>query len=167
MHSMIRFPRPAALAALALVVALPGCSEPPSNSGGSATNAASAETEEEASSDESLAMAATAWLSVSDAGDVYITYLDPDGRYRDLKEGRLAFSGTWRQKAGGELCFTPDQGTAQCWEHGAPGADRRMLATSSDGREIELRRITYSPPPKDEEVEDAEANGDEAGQDGA
>ena len=103
-------------------------------------------------------MAETAWLSVSDDGVVYKTYLDPDGRYRDIRDGEVAYSGTWEQSASGELCFDPDSGAAACWAHGSPGLDGLMRATRPDGRAIELKRISYTPPkaaPEGSEDKDA------------
>lgn len=95
---------------------------------------------------ESLVMAETAWLSVSEEGVVYTTFLDPDGRYRDIRDGKIAYQGAWEQNASSELCFSPDNGSGACWEHGAPGLDGVMRATNRAGRAIELKRITYTPP---------------------
>ena len=94
---------------------------------------------------ESLVMAETAWLSVSEEGVVYTTLLDPDGRYRDIRDGKIAYQGTWEQNASSELCFSPDKGMGACWEHGAPGLDGVMRATNRAGRSIEVKRITYTP----------------------
>ena len=97
-------------------------------------------------SPESLVMAETAWLSVSSAGAVYTTFLDPDGRYRDLRDGQVVYTGSWEQNAASELCFTPDTGRGTCWRHGLPGLDGVMRATDRDGRAIEVKRISYAPP---------------------
>ncbi|MEO0588923.1 MAG: hypothetical protein AAFZ11_00035 [Pseudomonadota bacterium] len=94
---------------------------------------------------ESLVMAETAWLSVSEEGAVYTTFLDPDGRYRDLRDGQIVHTGSWQQNASSELCFSPDNGTGACWEHGSPGLDGVMRATNRAGRSIEVKRITYTP----------------------
>jgi len=90
-------------------------------------------------------MAETAWLSVSEEGVVYTTFLDPDGRYRDIRDGQIAYQGTWEQNASSELCFSPDNAMGACWEHGAPGLDGVMRATNRAGRSIEVKRITYTP----------------------
>ncbi|MEM6856917.1 MAG: hypothetical protein AAF559_03525 [Pseudomonadota bacterium] len=95
---------------------------------------------------ESLVMAETAWLSVSEEGVVYTTFLDPDGRYRDVRDGEIAYQGTWEQNASSELCFSPDTGIGACWEHGAPGLDGVMRATNRAGRSVEVKRISYIPP---------------------
>ncbi|MEM7688662.1 MAG: hypothetical protein AAF291_06545 [Pseudomonadota bacterium] len=93
----------------------------------------------------SLEMAETAWLSISEEGEVFTTYLDPDGRYRDERGGTRVYSGTWEQNPDRELCFSPETGEGECWAHGAPGLDGVMRATSASGREIEVRRVTYQP----------------------
>ena len=95
-------------------------------------------------SPESLVMAETAWLSVSEDGAVYTTFLDPDGRYRDLRDGQIVHTGSWEQNASSELCFSPDDGMGACWEHGSPGLDGVMRATNRAGRAIEVKRITYT-----------------------
>ena len=90
-------------------------------------------------------MAETAWLSVSEEGAVYTTFLDPDGRYRDLRDGQIVHTGSWEQNASSELCFSPDNGAGACWKHGSPGLDGVMRATNRAGRAIEVKRITYTP----------------------
>lgn len=130
-----------------------------------------------------VAMAETAWLSVSEDGEVFTTFLDPDGRFRDLRDGAIAFTGTWKQDAEGRLCLTPDlagatgspaemgaeeatgeqaEGVADtataratCWDYGVPGNNGTMRATRTDGRAIELKRIAYTAPASS----DADADG--------
>ncbi len=117
-------------------------------------------------SPESLEMVETAWLSVSADGAVYSTFLDPDGRYRDVRDGAVVYTGSWEQNAARELCFRPDQGAGGCWSHGAPGLDGVMQARSRAGRTIALKRISYTAPvPATEdqdgaqsEAQDLEAN---------
>ncbi|MEO0689883.1 MAG: hypothetical protein AAFY51_06215 [Pseudomonadota bacterium] len=111
---------------------------------------------------ESLKMAETAWLSVSEDGVAYTTLLDPDGRYRDLLDGDVAFTGSWEQTSGGVLCFMPDDAPSTCWSHGAPGLNGVMRAKNGAGREIALKQIAYTPPaaPQSDEAE-AESEGDE------
>ncbi|MEO1730496.1 MAG: hypothetical protein AAFR64_07130 [Pseudomonadota bacterium] len=106
---------------------------------------------------ESLVIAQTAWLSVSTDGAVYTTFLDPDGRYRDIRDGEIVFAGSWEQNTSGRLCFAPDQGKGACWEHGSPGLNGEMRATNEDGYAIEVKRITYTPPPQPEEEAEGEA----------
>ncbi|MEL6237610.1 MAG: hypothetical protein AAFQ90_03345 [Pseudomonadota bacterium] len=135
-------------------LALAACSEPvdtadaTSAPSGPASSPASATTSEPGNelSPESLEMAESGWLSVSVDGAVYSTFLDPDGRYRDVRDGAVVYTGTWVQNAARELCFTPNQGTSACWSHGAPGLDGVMQATNQAGRAIALKQITYQPP---------------------
>lgn len=135
-------------------LALAGCSAQtsPSDSATSPEDAAPSASGEP--SPQNLEMAQTAWLSVSDDGVVYTTFLDADGRYRDIQGGALAFTGAWEQSAARELCFIPDEGAGTCWSHGAPGLDGIMRATNSAGRAIALKSIAYTPPPAPEESED-------------
>lgn len=138
-----------------------------------AAEEAASETEEEASTDtgasdntlseESMEMAETAWLSVTADGEVFTTYLDGDGRYRDVSGGTLRFGGTWEQTPDRELCFTPDEGEGACWEHRSPGLNGTMRATATDGRAIEVKKVSYTPPTPDQEaaVKDAEPTGGE------
>lgn len=97
-------------------------------------------------SEESLVMAQTAWLSITADGEVFTTFLDGDGRYRDVNGGTVRFGGTWEQNADRELCFTPDEGEGACWKHRAPGLNGTMRATTSDGRAIEVKKVAYTPP---------------------
>jgi len=97
-------------------------------------------------SQESLVMAETAWLSVSEAGEVFTTYLDPDGRYRDERGGQVVYGGTWEQNSKRELCFAPDGGDGACWTHRAPGLDGVMRATNSRGTAIEVKKVVYTAP---------------------
>lgn len=129
----------------ALCVLLGGCEggdsapsprSPPSEASGS-------EAQEPA---ERLILAETAWLSVSEEGEVYSTFLDPDGQYRDISNGNIAFEGTWSQTADSELCFAADQGLDRCWSLGLPDEAGEMRVTDREGRTIRLKRITYSPP---------------------
>ena len=107
-------------------------------------------------------MAETAWLSVSEDGVAYTTFLDSDGRYRDLLDGDVAFTGSWEQTSGGELCFTPDDAPSTCWSHGAPGLNGVMRAKNGAGREIALKQITYMPPAAtDSNGAEVEREGDE------
>ncbi|MGB3469232.1 MAG: hypothetical protein WBA51_00235 [Erythrobacter sp.] len=132
----------AALGALSLAACAP--------EGGSDSSDAAASSDEgsdeSAAPPERLAMAETAWLSVSRDGAVFTTYLDRDGRYRDLRAGAVAFAGTWEQNAEGRICFEPDAGNRACWEHGAPDKSGSVRMTASDGRAIIVKRVTYTMP---------------------
>ena len=106
---------------------------------------------------ESLVMAETAWLSITAEGEVFTTYLDGNGRYRDVSDGEVRFGGTWEQNANRELCFSPDQGEGTCWSHRAPGLNGTMRATAPDGRAIEVKKVAYTPPaPAQEAVAEGE-----------
>ena len=120
-------------------------------------------TESEASPAERIVMAETAWLSVSQDGAVFTTFLDPDGRYRDLRNGEPAFEGAWAENPDGELCFTPDSGLGGCWRTGAPDDDGTMRARDDRGRDIVLKRITYLPPPAPEDEQGADDETEAAG----
>lgn len=134
------------IAALAAAALLSGCvaedasqsdEKAPPSQDASANSALSAE---------SLTIAETAWLSISETGEVFTTYLDADGRYRDERGGELVYSGTWEQNADLELCYAPTKGKGDCWIHGAPGKNGVMRATNGDGRAIEVRKVAYQPP---------------------
>jgi hypothetical protein len=119
--------------------------------------------EESALSAQSVAMAKTAWLSVSKDGDVFTTYLDADGRYRDLREGAITNSGTWEQNEDGELCFKPDSGLIVCWAHGRPGLNGVMRATNASGRAIEVKKVSYRPPENPGQTDQAGSDGETDG----
>lgn len=93
--------------------------------------------------------ASTAWRSVSDDGARYTTMLDPDGTYRDLRNGDAWGAGSWtlaERPGGSQLCLTPDDenGVETCWEPGRMKGDT-MVATGAGDRRIELRRVDYVP----------------------
>ncbi len=95
--------------------------------------------------------AATAWRADAENGARYTTYLDPDGTYRDLRNGDPWQRGSWSYTAGDEarLCFTPEAegGVRRCWTP-EPLSDETMAATDAQGRRIELERVEYAPPPE-------------------
>lgn len=144
------------LTASAAPFLLVACAEADSEAQGE--DAAPQATDEPELSAESLVMAQTAWLSVTADGEVFTTYLDPDGRYRDLHEGEVRYSGTWKQNDTRNLCFTPDDGEGSCWTHKSPGLDGMMRATNRAGRAIEVRRVAYEPPSAAEPQPEAEAD---------
>ncbi|MEZ5680737.1 MAG: hypothetical protein R3E14_05515 [Erythrobacter sp.] len=92
--------------------------------------------------------AGTAWRAVSEDGARYTTYLDPDGTYRDLRNGDEWQTGTWRYdvEAGALLCFAPEaeDGVESCWKPGKMHGDK-LDATDSGGRRIELHKVEYMP----------------------
>lgn len=96
------------------------------------------------------AFAATAWRAMSEDGARYTTYLDPDGSYRDLRNGDPWQSGSWRYIDGEDgklLCFEPEDenGLERCWEPGRMSGDT-MRAKGDSGVTIELERTDYQPP---------------------
>ena len=126
-------------------------SQPPTASSAPASSSApdaapNGASPEQTSPPESLAIAQTAWLSVSTDGAVFVTFLDADGRYRDTRDGAVVYSGRWEQTPGGQLCFTPDNGIGGCWTYGGPGRDGVMQASGDIGRTIELKSVAYAPP---------------------
>ena len=138
---------------LAACAAEDSATEPQDQASGDTANA------ETTLSAESLVMAETAWLSITAEGEVFTTYLDGDGRYRDVSGGEVRFGGTWEQNANRELCFSPDEGEGTCWAHRAPGLNGTMRATAPDGRAIEVKKVAYTPPAP---TQDASVEGDEA-----
>ncbi|MEM7702731.1 MAG: hypothetical protein AAF251_12395 [Pseudomonadota bacterium] len=154
----MRFSHPRSLVLAGLSIALlSACAaeEAPEQSEPSADTAG----EEGGLSAESLVMAETAWLSVTEEGEVFTTYLDGDGRYRDVREGEVIYGGAWEQNQDRELCFTPDSGEGTCWAHGAPGLNGVMRAMNNSGRAIEVRKVIYTTPPllgDNQEMQDEE-----------
>jgi hypothetical protein len=101
---------------------------------------------------------ATAWRAVAEDGARYTTYLDPDGTYRDLRNGDPWQTGSWTYDEGARpklLCFTPDDENAieRCWEPGRMSGDT-MRAESDGGLTIELERVDYELPAEGEPAED-------------
>ena len=141
------------------VILVAGCSA--EDGSGAADAAADGAEGQSTLSAESLEVAETAWLSVSADGDVFTTYLDLDGRYRDERGGEIVYGGTWEQNASRQLCFTPDSGEGDCWSHGAPGLNGVMRAKDSEGREIAVKRVAYTAPAGASEADqpDAETQG--------
>ncbi|MDJ0978246.1 MAG: hypothetical protein QNI87_06900 [Erythrobacter sp.] len=143
--------------ALALALALAGCEAPDGSSDSNSAAPGEADASPDTPSQERVAMAETAWLAVGAQGEVFTTFIDPDGRYRDFVNGELRFTGAWEQNADRDLCFSPDTGDGDCWSHGGPGLDGVMRITNSAGRAIEIKRIAYTPPPEPETDETEEA----------
>lgn len=141
-----------AVAIGALSLALTACAAEENSSEPAGETSADTAADENTLSEESLEMAETAWLSITADGEVFTTFLDGDGRYRDVSGGTVRFGGTWEQNADRELCFTPDQGEGTCWAHRAPGLNGTMRATASDGRTIEVKKVAYTPPTPNQET---------------
>lgn len=97
--------------------------------------------------------AATAWRVTADDGARYTTYLDPEGTYRDFRNGDPWQEGSWSHadaESESVLCFTPDVENAieRCWEPGRMRGNT-MQATGDDGTTIELERVDYTLPDAD------------------
>lgn len=99
-----------------------------------------------ASANEAVLVANSAWLSVGEDGSVLTTFLDPDGRYRDGRNGTMTDAGRWEQRPSGEICFIPDAGTGDCWTAASLQDDGSTIVTGRDGKRVEIKRITYSAP---------------------
>ena len=108
----------------------------------------------DASTDETLLMADTAWLSVGSDGSVQTTFLDTGGRYRDFRNGEAADAGSWASRPDGSICFTPEGGLGDCWTSGKLEDDGSTIVTSAGGKRVAIKRITYIAPPSDDDAED-------------
>lgn len=137
---------------LVLVLALGACAPPAEDSGDAGATPAGAIAASPSDPPTRRApegFAATAWRAIGEDGARFTTYLDPDGTYRDLRNGDPWQQGSWSYTAGDDprLCYTPDDENAvkRCWTPGAM-SDGTMEATGEDGRRIELERVDYAPP---------------------
>ncbi|WP_407875644.1 hypothetical protein [Qipengyuania nanhaisediminis] len=126
-----------------------GSGDAASDSAASTPAAEQPPTEEEAGTE--IAMAGTAWLTVGTDGAVQTTFVDEDGRYRDFRNSEPFGQGSWEQRPDGTICFEPDSGTGACWEIEPDGSETDIFATDSEGRRIDIKRITYAPPQDDED----------------
>lgn len=138
---------------LALAACAPA--EEGSNSSGEAQ---ASETPSDAAASETPAepmlMADTGWLSVGSDGSVQTTFLDTGGRYRDFRNGIAADTGAWERRPDGSVCFSPDAGQGECWSADRPDKDGSIIVTSADGKRVEIKPITYSAPPVDEDAQE-------------
>lgn len=98
----------------------------------------------------------TAWRVIGEDGARYVTYLDEDGRYRDLRNGEPYQEGEWEFGVDDRLCFTPDDEAAlgECWEPERMSLDDELIMESDDGQRIQLSKITYRPPEVDDKPSD-------------
>ena len=106
--------------------------------------------------------AGTAW-QVSDAdGARYITHLDPDGTYRDLRNGDPLQQGTWSVDAEDRICFsapfaqdedaTDAEGLETCWRPHHMAGEGELLLHGQSGRRIMATRVEYSPADEDNDT---------------
>ena len=103
-------------------------------------------------------LSGTAWRADAEDGARFVTYLDEDGSYRDLRNGDPYQQGEWTYAEGARgkmLCFLPDDeaGIETCWEPGKR-EDDTMIVTGPEGRRVELTSVAYEPPAEDAEAEE-------------
>lgn len=130
---------------------LSSCEAPADSSGEAATPSASAsEAGDAADGGEKetavLVFAESGWLTVGADGGVQTTFLDADGRYRDLRNGEQVAQGSWQQRPDGSLCFEPDTGFGACWTIEPLEDDGSAIAVNGEGKRIEVRRVSYIGP---------------------
>jgi len=91
--------------------------------------------------------AETAWRSEADDGTRYVTYIDADGTYRDLRNGDPWQTGTWTYDKAGEhrLCFTPDDknGVERCWKPEKMHGQDMDVVGGPDAQRVELEQVDY------------------------
>lgn len=104
---------------------------------------------------EPVEMAGTAWAANDNDGAVYTTFIDPDGTYRDFRDGEIWQIGSWDKPGGNRICYRPDNSGEDaddarlCWTVRPPGRDGVMTAVDEDGREVVVRQVEYSEPSED------------------
>lgn len=151
--------------ALVLAFALPACSPPestdtqaeePSTEGEESDAASETETQSELQADLPAEFIRTAWRIVAEDGARYTTYLDEDGRYRDLRNGDPWQEGTWENDGEDRLCFLPDAEGAvlRCWHPDRMEGRDSMIVSGENGVRIRLQRADYVPPADEEGDED-------------
>lgn len=100
-------------------------------------------------------MSETAWRTQAEDGARFVTYLDADGTYRDMRNGDPWQQGAWNYAEGPdgkEICFRPDHedGVERCWLPGRT-KDGTLVVTGPEGLRIELERAEYQAPEAVEE----------------
>lgn len=151
--------RYAGSAAATLLLALPACAPPdgdeaaPQDEVGEQSDAGQAPVAADTRLPpvEPIEMAGTAWSANDGDGAVYTTFIDPDGGYRDFRDGQLWQTGSWDQPGSNRLCYRPDnagedEDGRRCWTVRPPGEDGVMTAVDEDGREVVVRSVEYTPP---------------------
>ena len=125
---------------LLATLALAGCA-PEGDSGSDSPSPAQASSPEPAEEErDSITLAESGWLVVGEDGAVYTTMLDPEGSYRDFRNGEPFQSGEWERREAGEVCFSPseDGKAGDCWTLGELERDNTVRATDSEDRAVEL-----------------------------
>ena len=100
---------------------------------------------------EPITMAGTAWDAIDSNGAVYTTFIDPEGTYRDFRDGEMWQTGSWDRPGGNRICYKPDdpieeEGSRLCWTVRPPGEDGVMVAIDENGREVTVRQVEYVEP---------------------
>ena len=144
----------------AAVLALSACTPFEDNSDGGDEAALAQPSDSPSGKPAPETFAGTAWRVMAEDGARYVTMLDEDGTYRDLRNGDPWQEGDWTYAdgpGGKQLCLKPDHedGIERCWEPGRMKGDT-MIATDAEDRRIELTRIDYAAPEVQEEGEEAE-----------
>ena len=125
------------------------------------TMAAAAKAEEEAEAQTLEQFEGTAWQVSAEDGARYVTYLDSEGRYRDLRNSEPWQEGVWtiqpppeKDKGTALLCFKPDGDNVRerCWEAGQLRGST-LVVESGGGRRVELLKVAYEPPAADQPEE--------------
>jgi len=105
----------------------------------------------------------TAWRARDENGALYTTFLDPGGRYRDMRNGDPWQQGAWEYDEEDRICFTPDAEDSlyQCWRPERMDQSGHMIVTSASGRRVQLESVEYrrpeAPVEGETEREDSEA----------
>ena len=141
-----------------MALAVAACSPSAEIEGESATDAAPQSAATPSGKPLPDSFAGTAWRVMADDGARYVTMLDADGRYRDLRNGDAWQEGGWTAAEGPEgkqICLTPDAqgGIETCWVAGRMRGDT-MIATGPEDRRIELTRVDYVGPEAQDSAED-------------
>ena len=142
---------------LAAVLALAACTPAEEDAGGDDETASAEPSDRPSGKPAPDTFAGTAWRVMAEDGARYVTMLDEDGTYRDLRNGDSWQEGDWTYAdgpGGKQLCLKPDHedGLERCWQPGRVKGDT-MIATGPEDRRIELTRVDYSAPEVQEEGE--------------
>lgn len=144
----------------AAVLGLIACT-PAEEDSGDGEEAATAQPSDSPSGNPALdTFAGTAWRVMAEDGARYVTMLDEDGTYRDLRNGDPWQVGDWTyadSPDGKQLCLKPDHedGLERCWQPEKMKGDT-MIATGPGERRIELTRVDYTAPELQEEGDESE-----------
>ena len=139
----------------AAVLALHGCEAPADPATETAMEEQTAESEQQSDTPRELPdFNRSAWLTIGADGAVQTTFLDAEGRYRDLRNGTLVAGGGWEERPEGTVCFEPDTGRGECWEITATEDDGTLIATNAQDKRVQLKQVAYAPPADSETVDE-------------